>query len=147
MKAVMAAFRAYLNYDGEGHGFGDTYLKTDVSDPVITNRPTQNERMTAYASIDQSDPRRMVIIAINKSQTTAITTGFQVVHTVRFDKAEVYQITGGVGSCTGPTRMAEIPIAVRNAFTATLPPLSISTIVLKASQERLFPSVNLRIEP
>jgi len=147
MKAFMAAFRAYLNYDGAGHGFGDTYLKTEVSDSAVTNRAIQNERMTAYASIDQSDPRRMVIIAINKSQTTAINTGFQVAHTVRFDKAEVYQITGGVGSCTGPTRQADIPITLKNAFTATLPPLSISTIVLKASQERLFPPINLRIEP
>jgi len=147
MKAVMAAFRAYLNYDGAGHGFGDTYLKTEVSDSAVTNRAIQNERMTAYASIDQSDPRRMVIIAINKSQTTAINTGFQVAHTVRFDKAEVYQITGGVSSCTGPTHQADIPITLKNAFTATLPPLSISTIVLKASQERLFPPINLRIEP
>ncbi len=143
----MAAFRAYLNYDGAGHGFGDTYLKADVSDPVVTNRATQNERITAYASIDQSDPRRMVIIAINKSQITGLATGFQVVHTVRFDKAEVCQITGGVGSCTGPTRQADIPITLKNAFTATLPPLSISTIVLKASQERLFPPASLRIEP
>jgi len=146
MKAVMAAFRAYLSYDGAGHGFGDTYLKTDVSDPAVTNRATQNERMTAYASIDQSDPRRMIVIAINKSQTTALNTGFQVVHTARFDKAEVYQITGGVGSCTGPTRVADIPITAKNAFTTTLPPLSISTIVLKASQEKPLPPINLRIE-
>ncbi|MCU0575125.1 MAG: hypothetical protein MUC41_19385 [Syntrophobacteraceae bacterium] len=99
---------------------------------------TPIERMTAYASIDQSDPKRLiVVVVINKSQTTAINTGFQVAHTVRFDKAEVYQITGGVGSCTGPTRQADIPITLKNAFTIALPPLSISTIVLKA----------LRIEP
>jgi hypothetical protein len=146
MKAVMAAFRAYLNYDGAGHGFGDTYLKTDVSDSAVTNRAIQNERVTAYASIDQSDPKGLIVIVINKSQTTAINTGFQVAHTVRFDKAEVYQITGGVGSCTGPTRQADIPITLKNAFTIALPPLSISTIVLETSQERLVPPANLRIE-
>jgi hypothetical protein len=70
-----------------------------------------------------------------------------VVHTLRFDMAEVYRTTGGVGSCTGPTRMADIPITYKNAFTTMLPPLSISTIVLKASEERLFPPINLRIEP
>jgi hypothetical protein len=43
--------------------------------------------------------------------------------------------------------MSDIPITLKNAFTITLPPLSISTIVLKASQERLFPPANLRIEP
>jgi len=69
-----------------------------------------------------------------------------VFHTVRFEKAEVYQITGGVGNCTGPTRMADIPITLKNAFTTALPPLSISTIVLRASQERLIPPSNLRIE-
>jgi hypothetical protein len=147
MKAVMAAFRAYLNYDGAGHGFGDTYLKTEVSDPTVINRATQNERVTAYASIDQSDPRRVIIVVINKSQTAAINTGFQVAHTVRFDKAEVYQIIGGVGSCTGPTRQADLPITLKNAFTIALPPLSISTIVLKASQESPLPPINLRIGP
>jgi len=147
MKAVMAAFRAYLNYDGAGHGFGDTYLKTDVSDSAVTNRAIQNERVTAYASIDQSDPKGLIVIVINKSQTTAINTGFQVAHTVRFDKAEVYQITGGVGSCTGPTRQADIPITLKNAFTIALPPLSVSTIVLKASEESPARPATLRIEP
>jgi hypothetical protein len=81
------------------------------------------------------------------SRTAAINTGFQLAHTVRFDKAEVYQITGGVGSCTGPTRQADIPVTLKNAFTIALPALSISTVVLKGSQERLVPPANLRIEP
>jgi hypothetical protein len=88
-----------------------------------------------------------MVIAINKSQTTAVKTGFQVIHTVRFDKAEVYQITGGVGRCTGPTRTADIPIANKNAFVTTLPPLSISTFVLKAAQELPLPPIGLRLEP
>ncbi len=81
------------------------------------------------------------------SRTSAISTGFQVAHTVRFDKAEVYQITGGVGTCTGPARQADIPITLKNAFTIALPALSISTIVLTGSRERLVPPANLRIEP
>ena len=147
LKAVMAAFRAYLNYDGAGHGFGDTYLKTDVSDPSITDRTTQNERITAYSSINASDPTRMMVIAINKSQMATISAGLQVTNTVQFGQAEVYQITGGVGSCSGPTRIADIAITLRNAFTITLPPLSISTIVLKTSQPELLPPQNLRVIP
>jgi hypothetical protein len=41
--------------------------------------------------------------------------------------------------------MADIPITAKNAFTATLPPLSISTIVLKASEERPLAPVSLRV--
>ncbi len=145
LKAVMAAFRAYLNYDGTGHGFGDTYLKTDVSDPSVTNRATQNERITAYSSINANDPTRMVVIALNKSQTATISAGVQVTHTIQFNQAEVYRITGGVGSCSGPTRIADIPITLKNAFTITLPPLSISTIVLKTSQSRPLPPQNFHI--
>jgi len=145
LKAVMAAFRAYLNYDGAGHGFGDTYLKTDVSDPSVTNRAAQNERITAYSSINANEPARMVIVAINKSQTATISAGLQVTHTIQFSQAEVYRITGGVGSCSGPTHIADIPITLKNAFTITLPPLSISTIVLKTSQSRPLSPQNLHI--
>ena len=147
LKAVMAAFRAYLNYDGAGHGFGDMSLKTDVSDPSVTNRATQNERITAYSSINANDPTRMVVIALNKSLTATLSAGLQVTHTVQFSQAEVYRVTGGVGSCLGPTRMADIPITLKNALSITLPPLSISTIVLKTSQPTPLPPQNLRILP
>jgi len=147
LKAVMAAFRTYLNYDGAGHGFGNTYLKTDVSDPSVTNRATQNERITAYSSIDADNPTQIVVIAINKSQTATLSAGLQVTHTIQFSQAEVYQITGGVGICSGPTRLADIPITLKNAFTITLPPLSISTIVLKPSQPTPQSPQNLRIVP
>jgi hypothetical protein len=50
-----------------------------------------------------------------------------------------------VGSCSGPTQIADIPITLKNAFTITLPPLSISTIVLKNSQSNPLPPENLRI--
>jgi hypothetical protein len=143
----MAAFRAYLNYDGAGHGFGNTYLKTDISDPSITNRAAQNERITAYSSIDANDPTRMVIVAINKSQTATLSAGFQVTHSIQFSQAEVYRITGGVGSCSGPAHIADTPITLKNAFTMMLPPSSISTIVLKASQSSPLPPQHLQILP
>jgi hypothetical protein len=87
----------------------------------------------------------MVVIAINKSQTATISAGVQVTHTVQFDHAEVYRITGGVGSCSGPTRLADIPITLKNAFTITFARLSISTIVLKTSQTIPAPPKNLHI--
>ena len=109
------------------------------------HRAAQNERITAYSSIDANDPTRMVIVAINKSQTATISAGLQVAHTIQFSEAQVYRITGSVGSCSGPTHIADIPITLKNAFTITLPPLSISTIVLKNSQSKPLPPENLRI--
>ena len=81
---VNAAFNMYLNYDGAGGQFGDTSIDADTSN--IANS-------AVYASVDSSDPNRMVVVAINRT-ANALTTGIAVTHDRVFDHAEVYRLTG-----------------------------------------------------
>jgi len=146
---LAAAMKAFLDYDGARGRFGDTYIPGTVADP---NRPADSflsgktrgdgttipaqtlERVTAYASYDAGTPGRVVVVAINKDLSAALSVGFRIKHDAQFGRAEVYRITGtngGAGGCTGPTRQADVSIAAVNAFAASLPPLSVTVLVLR----------------
>lgn len=138
---VGAAYRAWVDYDGAGHGIGDTYLATTVTDtkrPPDPNRPDNApsqtlERITAYATVDVGNPNRMVIVAINKTVRTSLNTGFQIAHPTAFKRANVYQITGQNGinaSILGPRRIEDIAISGKT-FSASLPAQSITIFELK----------------
>ncbi len=130
---ALKAFDVYRNYDGAGARFGDTYLQTVPTDATYTSPATQNERVTAYASMDAGNPNRVVIVAINKSQTAALNTGLAVTHNVVFSTAQVWTMTGvngNAGGCTGPTRGADISLTKVNAFNATIQPQTITIFVL-----------------
>lgn len=112
-----AAFKMYLNYDGAGGTFGDTSVDADTSN--IANS-------AVYASVDTSDPNRMVVVAINRT-ATAQTTGIAVTHDRVFDHAEVYQLTS---ASANPSHQADIELDLLNAFQYTLPAYSVTTLVL-----------------
>ncbi len=59
--AVLAGFRAFLDYDGKGSRFGDTAVATRVAagDPAL---------FSAYASRDKDRPGRWVFVLINRSE-------------------------------------------------------------------------------
>ena len=78
------AFDMYLNYDGASGEFGDTSVDADT---------TKSRNSAVYASVDSSDPNRMVVVAINRT-ANPITTGIAVTHDPIFDHAEVYRLTG-----------------------------------------------------
>jgi len=144
----MAGFGAFINYDGAGGHVGDTYAPTVVTDasrpadpyiPGLTSGlgqkyPAQTlERVTAYASYDAATSGRAVIVAINKTLTTSLNVGLQVKFAApALTTYDAYRVTGKIGSCTGPTRVAtNTAITGVNAFNATLPPQSITVFVLK----------------
>lgn len=140
---ALKAFDVYRNYDGAGAHFGDLEIPAALTDATFTNPAKQDERLTAYASLDSADPTRVVIVAINKSLTSALNTGLQITHTVRFATAQVWQVTGtnggttgttgttAAGTCTGPTRKADVALSLTNALNLTLPAQSITVVVLK----------------
>lgn len=113
-------FKMYLDYDGSaGAGkFGDTAID------AATSNISQS---AVYASVDSTDPHRMVLVAINRS-TTAKDVGLAVTADRRFDIAEVYQLTD---ASANPVRVADITIDLVNAFHYTMPQLSVSTLVLR----------------
>jgi hypothetical protein len=129
---IFQAFAAYVNYDGQGSRFGDTTVGLALTDPA---RTAQVERVSAYASVDQGNPDRLVVVALNKS-AAPLTAGLSVKHTRLFGRAELYRVTASTADplqpgCTAPVRQPDTVLALRNAFLATLPPLSISVFVLR----------------
>ncbi len=114
---VNAAFNMYVNYDGAGGQFGDTSIDADTSNIA---------QSAIYASVDSSDPNRMIVVAINRT-ANPITTGIAVTHDRVFDHAEVYHFTD---SSANITHAADIELDLLNAFQYTMPKWSVTTFVL-----------------
>jgi hypothetical protein len=114
---VDGAFEMYRDFDGGGGHFGDTSIASSSSDIA---------RASIHASVDASSADRMVLVAINRS-SAPITAGFRVGHTRRFGTARVFHLTAASAS---PTAGGTIAITLTNAFTATLPGHSVTTLEL-----------------
>jgi hypothetical protein len=115
---IRAAFAMFRSYDAHGAGFGDTSLHA-ASDHV--------DQVSAYASQDAGVYDRMVVVLINRS-TSARSAGLTVTHGVKFGHAEVWRLTA---SAAAPAHEADLPITLTNAFVAALPPMSVTTLVLR----------------
>jgi hypothetical protein len=132
-RCELMAIDIYRNYDSNNAKFGDTSIATSIADATFTSPATQNERLTAYASMDAGNPNRVVMVAINKA-ATSLNAGLKITHTKAFSTAEVWQVTGvngDPGGCTAPTRQADISLPVTNGFNASLPAQSVTVFVLK----------------
>jgi hypothetical protein len=140
MVALIAGLAGYAG-DSRGHGGGSPKIPVDISpksvslvqDSTYQFAVTQNERLTAYASLDAGNPNRVVMVAINKA-STALDAGLKITHTKAFSTAEVWRVTGtngGAGSCTAPVRRADIALPLTDAFNATVPTQSVTVFVLK----------------
>jgi hypothetical protein len=114
---INGAFNMYLDYDGAGGEFGDTAVDADTSSIADS---------AIYASVDSSDPNRMVVVAINRTGSDQ-TTGIAVTHDRVFDHAEVYQLTS---ASANPTRAGDVELDLLNAFQYTMPAYSVTTLVL-----------------
>jgi hypothetical protein len=80
---VAAAYRVYRNYDGAGARFGDTSVRADCSDHRLA---------AVYASVDEGDDERVVIVAINRSVSEQSAT-IELEHSVELRTAAVYTLT------------------------------------------------------
>jgi hypothetical protein len=117
---VNGAFNIYRNFDGDGGQFGDTSIDANTSN--IANS-------AVYASVDSTDPTRMILVAINRT-SAPLTTGLAVTSDYLFDRAEVFRLTS---SSATPVQAADIEIDLVNAFQYTMPAYSVSTLVLHAA--------------
>ena len=115
---IYAAFEMFLNYDNQGSSFGDTSVAAST---------TETEGTSVYASVDAQDARRMVLVAINKG-TVPRKAGVAVRHSRLFSRAEVYQLTS---ASVQPARQADVSVAGRNTLSVDLPPMSVTTLVLR----------------
>ncbi len=118
---AMAAFRVYRDYDGQGAAFGDLSLPASTVDV---------ERTSIYASGDSTDPGRLVLVVINKTEGP-LDADISVPGGSTGGKAQVWRLTGGIGRCTGPERVAPDVAVVGGTLVVRLPALSVSTVVLR----------------
>jgi hypothetical protein len=114
---INAAFNLYRNYDGTGGSFGDTSIDADT---------TSIANSAIHASVDSTDPNRMVVVAINRT-ANPLTTGIAVTHDRVFDHAEIYRVAGASSSIV---RQADFELDLLNAFQYTMPAFSVTTLVL-----------------
>jgi O-glycosyl hydrolase len=107
----------YRNFDRAYGSYGDTAIMASTSN---------NEQSSVYASIDGANPAgRMVIVAINKTNAP-LAADFS--GTGARTRAEVYNLTR---ASAVPTRDADLALPGTGAFRYTMPPMSISTLVVK----------------
>jgi hypothetical protein len=115
---VLGAFQAFRNYDGAGSAFGDTSVAA-ASDHV--------EVASVYASIDSSNPNRVVVVAINRTDSSLPAT-LSVGDAQTFASADLYVI-----SAASPVPVAgpALSAGTGNSFAYEMPAYSVSVIVPK----------------
>jgi hypothetical protein len=118
----LAGFRAYRNFDGAGSNFGDTSLQTTSSNPGS---------VMVYASTDSTTPGRVVLVVINRANTTQVAaiSGLSLSGT-----ASLYQITAATASAqttagnpVTPVSIGTMPVS-GSTMLLTLPAYSVTTI-------------------
>jgi Glycoside hydrolase family 44/Fibronectin type III domain len=114
----LAGFRAYRNFDGANHNFGDTSIAASSSNVG---------KVAVYVSTDSSRPGRVVLVAVNRSTATQVTaingqamSGtahlFQMTAATAAGQSVVQPVAAGTQSVSG------------TAMSVSLPALSVTTI-------------------
>lgn len=113
---LFGGLSSYRNYDGKGGAFGDTSVAADASSVQETS---------VYASIASQKPGNVIVVAINKT-TSARKAGITLKHAGKLAGADVYTLTSA-----GPTPQKGAPLTAvaTNAFSYTMPPYSVTTLV------------------
>jgi len=119
MQFANGAFKMFLNYNGTGGKFGDTSVAAAVGSGEIANS-------SVYASLDSTNPNRMVVLAINRTNATK-TAAISLTYDRVFDHAEIYQLTA---ASSNPVRVADVRPDQLNAFDYAMLPYSVYTMVL-----------------
>jgi len=121
-----AAWRAYRNYDGAGHHFGDTSVSASTSDL---------DHVSSYASVDAASAARVVLVLVHRPTLTsagaldlkARTVTVQWKHSQALATARAWQLTSG----SSPAWQAvTAPRVSGSSLSITLPALSVTTIEL-----------------
>jgi hypothetical protein len=112
---IHAAFAMFRNFDGAGGAFGDTGLAVSGGDAA---------RASLFASVD--DKKRVVLVALNKTDGP-LPVRVDLKDLPSFKAASLYRLTS-----TEPKPASQPELKVSGtALELELPPLSISTLVLR----------------
>jgi hypothetical protein len=113
---IHAAFAMFRNYDGRDGAFGDNGLLVAGGDPA---------RASLYASVDARN--RTVLVAINKTDAP-LPVRIELKDVPKFSAVAAYRLTAAEPR---PVAQEDLVSKDKAALSLDLPPLSVSTFVLK----------------
>jgi hypothetical protein len=113
---IIGAFQMFRNFDGAGQAFGDTSVHAESSDLDVAS---------VYASVDQADPDRVVIIAINRA-AWQVEASIELSAPSSYSSADVYRLIQGSAE---PAQVGGLEAVGTNAFGYVMPPYSVSVLV------------------
>ena len=116
---IEAAFQMFLNFDGHNSKFGDVSVSAQTDDVADTS---------IYASVDSANPKRLVLVAINKTSAPIAC----VVEIKGFGQAADGTIYGLEGGKKGPHPMGTLGKRPDGNWGCVLAPQSVSTIAFAA---------------
>jgi len=115
---VNAACNIYRNYDGAHSTFGDTKVAAIMSD---------KQNSSIYASVSGPNDLELHLIVINKNFDDAINGSFNIISPHSYKSAAVWAFDD---SSPTITERAPLTSITGNAFSYTIPPLTVCHIVL-----------------
>jgi hypothetical protein len=113
----LAGFRAFRNFDGANHHFGDTSIKATSSNAA---------NVAVYVSTDSARPHRVVMVAINRSPSEQSAT---IIGQPLSGAAHLFRMTAATAakqSTVQPVAAGVQPVS-GTSMTLTLPALSVTT--------------------
>jgi hypothetical protein len=114
---IHGAFKMYRNYDGNRSSFGDRSVSAETSNVELTS---------IYASRDSDNPRRMVMVLINKSDQ-GVNAAVTLKNTPDFKTARLYRLTS---ASPNPAPAGSKTLNNPSRLTLPLPPFSVTTVNL-----------------
>jgi len=118
---TQAAYRMFLDYNGQGGEFGNTGIHATTNDSVSTS---------VYASIHDGDATRLHLIAINKNLYLPTTLDIQISGSMQYTSATVYGFDSGSAQIQ---QIQTINSIEDNQFTFNMDRASVSHLVLEGA--------------
>ena len=114
----LAGFRAFRNFDGANHNFGDTSIQATSSNVAS---------VAVYVSTDSGHPGRVVMVAINRSPSDQVTS---ISGQPLSGAAHLFEMTASTAAkqpSIRPVAAGAQPVS-GSSITLTLPALSVTTV-------------------
>ena len=115
------AYKIFRNYDGNNGEYGST---------SVSSQSTDNGKVTAYASIEGTDERKLHVVLINRSAVTEPIT-LSLTSSVNYKTADIFAMeSAGSGAIVQKNSIADIS---SNQLTYSLPARSVYHFILDAT--------------
>jgi len=127
---VKSGFDLYRNYDGKGGKFGSTSILSNTNDINATS---------VHASIDGENDSLVHVVALNKSQDSAITVTIQVSSNRQYRSAKVYAFDNNSPVLK---QLKSVRSITGNSFEYVIPAVTACHLVLSEEDISSYPDID-----